>query len=74
MKKTPCLISLEQGIKYSWCTCGKSSKDPICDGTHKQFEGLKSLPFEVPETKQYQLCMCKKTQHPPFCDGSHNNE
>ena len=26
---------VEEGRSYFWCTCGKSSKQPLCDGSHK---------------------------------------
>lgn len=28
-------MTCEAGKKYSWCTCGKSKSQPLCDGTHK---------------------------------------
>ena len=28
-------IEVEQGKSYYWCSCGKSSKQPFCDGSHK---------------------------------------
>lgn len=68
----PYKVSLEPGL-YSWCSCGKSEKDPICDGSHKA-EGLfRSLRFEVTEPSEVWLCGCKQTKNPPYCDGSHNN-
>ncbi|KAL7031817.1 hypothetical protein ACKWTF_007139 [Chironomus riparius] len=33
--KKPFRMSLKQGQKYSWCFCGKSKTQPLCDGTHK---------------------------------------
>ena len=32
--KSPAVLELEPG-DYWWCTCGKSSKQPFCDGSHK---------------------------------------
>ena len=31
-------IEVEQGKSYYWCSCGKSSKQPFCDGSHKGTE------------------------------------
>ena len=35
-------IDVEQGKSYYWCSCGKSSKQPFCDGSHK---GTEFKPF-----------------------------
>ena len=32
------VIDVEQGKSYYWCSCGKSSKQPFCDGSHKKSE------------------------------------
>ena len=31
-------VDIEQGKSYYWCSCGKSSKQPFCDGSHKGTE------------------------------------
>jgi len=31
-------IEVEQGKSYYWCSCGKSSKQPFCDGSHNETE------------------------------------
>ena len=64
---------LEPNKKYSWCTCGHSKEQPMCDGSHREAKCTPSLKFSVQEEKEYYLCTCKKTSNPPFCDGSHNN-
>ena len=68
---TPCCVDLEEGKRYFWCTCGKSAKEPYCDGAHKGTE-MKPLPFVADSTETVLLCRCKKTQNPPYCDGSHS--
>lgn len=30
-----CLFGFSTGKQYSWCLCGKSKSQPICDGMHK---------------------------------------
>lgn len=72
-QKEPYKVALEAEKKYSWCTCGESSTQPFCDGTHKVAMEFKSLPIFVNESKDYFLCGCKKTSTPPFCDGTHKS-
>lgn len=69
--RQPIKFELEEGKTYFWCSCGESSNQPLCDGSHKgsEFEPLK---FTAEETKTAYLCMCKATSNPGFCDGSHN--
>ena len=33
---SPIGIVVEEGKSYFWCTCGKSSKQPFCDGSHNR--------------------------------------
>ena len=32
---SPIGIDVLEGKSYFWCTCGSSSKQPFCDGSHK---------------------------------------
>jgi CDGSH iron-sulfur domain-containing protein 3 len=56
---------------YFWCTCGRSAKQPLCDGSHK---GTSFVPlrFVATATGTVNLCGCKATDDKPFCDGAHN--
>ncbi|KAF7268069.1 uncharacterized protein LOC143193748 [Rhynchophorus ferrugineus] len=75
-EKRPFRITLEAGKKYSWCLCGRSHKQPFCDGTHKMQQlniVQKPVRFVVEETKDYWLCNCKQTSSRPFCDGTHKS-
>ncbi len=69
--KSPIAIEVEEGKTYYWCSCGQSSNQPFCDGSHK---GSDFSPVawraEGAETKYF--CGCKQTDGQPFCDGSHN--
>jgi CDGSH-type Zn-finger protein len=67
---TPIRVTLEADRKYFFCMCGKSSKQPFCDGSHKD-SGISPMPFEVSESKDYFLCRCKQSANKPYCDGSH---
>lgn len=33
--RKPFKVRLEAGKNYSWCLCGRSKNNPMCDGTHK---------------------------------------
>lgn len=68
--KAPKLIELEKDKVYAWCACGKSSKQPFCDGSH-QGSSFAPKVFKAEEIKMAAFCMCKQTSTPPFCDGSH---
>ena len=57
---------------YWWCACGKSNKQPFCDGSHKG-SGIIPLKVEIKEQKKVAWCTCKKTNNAPFCDGTHRN-
>ncbi len=69
-QKAPFAVELEAGRKYAWCRCGLSSKQPFCDGSHKQTD-LRPLVFEAEKSGKAYLCGCKRTKTPPFCDGTH---
>ncbi len=69
-QKAPYAMELEPG-KYWWCSCGRSAKQPFCDGSHKGTE-FSPVPFELSETKKVWLCGCKHSDKKPMCDGAHN--
>ena len=63
-------VSLNKGEEYYFCTCGRSQKQPFCDGSHVG-SGFKPHNFIAQENGASYLCRCKYTNNPPFCDGSH---
>lgn len=71
-QKSPYEIKLEAGKTYHWCACGKSSKQPFCDGSHRGSE-FTPLAFTAEKTEVVHLCGCKHSKNPPFCDGSHHS-
>ena len=66
----PVRIALEKDRKYFFCACGKSSKQPFCDGSHQGSE-FTPMAFVCSESKDYFLCQCKHSANKPYCDGSH---
>jgi len=69
-QKSPYPVEVEAGKTYFWCSCGKSAKQPLCDGSHKGSE-FTPVKFEATETKTAYFCGCKHSASPVFCDGSH---
>lgn len=69
-EKSPIKVSLEKNKKYFFCSCGRSSGQPFCDGSHKG-TGLNPNVFEVAEDCEKFLCRCKQTKNAPYCDGTH---
>jgi CDGSH-type Zn-finger protein len=69
-QKVPYPEDLEPGT-YWWCACGKSQKQPFCDGSHKDTE-FTPVKLEITEKTKVYLCGCKHSHDKPFCDGTHN--
>jgi len=65
-------VVLEPGT-YWWCACGHSKKQPFCDGTHKQTDGITPQKFVVETKKLYKICGCKESKLGTVCDNSHRD-
>ena len=70
-QKAPFPVEVEAGKTYFWCACGRSAKQPFCDGSHK---GTDFSPQKHTAAKDGKLffCGCKKTGKSPLCDGTHS--
>ena len=68
---SPIGVDVIEWKSYFWCTCGKSLKQPFCDGSHKGTE-FSPLVFKAEQSKKVFFCTCKQTKDQPLCDGSHN--
>jgi CDGSH iron-sulfur domain-containing protein 3 len=68
--KVPMPVDVEAGKTYWWCSCGRSARQPFCDGTHKGSE-FTPVKYDATETKQVWFCACKHSAHQPLCDGAH---
>lgn len=69
-QKGPYPVDVKAGEKYFWCRCGKSSKQPFCDGSHQGSE-FTPMAYSVEADKTLYFCGCKQTNGQPLCDGTH---
>jgi|SRR5690554_847865 len=65
----PVKVDLADGEEYYFCTCGRSNKQPFCDGSHVGTE-FKPKPFTAEKSGDAYLCQCKHSANLPFCDGT----
>lgn len=68
--REPVAVEVTAGKTYLWCSCGRSRKQPFCDGSHG---GTPFLPVihKAEKSETVWFCMCKRSGAKPFCDGSH---
>ena len=70
-QKAPFAVEVEEGKNYFWCACGKSSKQPFCDGSHKGTE-FAPVKYSADKTGSVFFCGCKHSNKAPLCDGTHS--
>lgn len=68
--RAPVPVDVEAGKVYWWCACGRSARQPFCDGSHKGTE-FSPMEWTALDTKRMFFCACKRTRGAPLCDGSH---
>ncbi len=71
-QKEPFVVELEAGKSYAWCSCGRSAKQPFCDGSHKE-TSMQPIMFKAEKGGKAYLCGCKAAGKKPFCDGTHKS-
>lgn len=71
-QKEPYAVDVTSGRKYFWCACGRSAKQPFCDGSHAG-TGIAPVMFAAEKDEQLFFCGCKSTGKKPFCDGTHDS-
>lgn len=69
-QKVPYATDVVAGESYRWCACGKSTRQPFCDGSHRGSD-FKPVVFTAEKTETLYLCGCKQTAKQPMCDGAH---
>ena len=70
-QKKPYAVELEAGKAYFWCACGRSARQPFCDGSHKG-TGYEPVKHVAERDGRAMLCGCKHTATAPMCDGTHS--
>ncbi len=66
----PYPVEVEAGKSYFCCACGRSAKQPFCDGSHKG-TGFAPVKHTAEADGRVFFCGCKATGNAPLCDGSH---
>ena len=67
----PIAVDVEAGKSYWWCSCGRSARQPFCDGSHKG-TGFTPVEYKAGKSEKVWFCGCKRTANKPLCDGTHN--
>ena len=67
--KSPAVVELEAGTYY-WCSCGRSARQPFCDGSHAG-TGFGPVKVELEEPRKVAFCQCKASGKGHVCDGTH---
>lgn len=68
--KAPIAVDVTAGQDYWWCSCGKSAKQPFCDGSHKGSD-FSPVKFSAEKDETVYFCACKSNKGGVKCDGSH---
>jgi CDGSH-type Zn-finger protein len=71
-QRAPFKMEVEAGKSYFWCACGKSSKQPLCDGSHAD-TAILPVKHTAENSGPVFFCGCKHSEKKPFCDGTHKN-
>lgn len=66
----PIAVELTKGVECYFCSCGKSSAQPFCDGSHAG-TFFKPKVFTPDDDGTAYLCTCKHSNNTPYCDGTH---
>lgn len=66
----PIKVNLKKDKNYFFCLCGRSQKQPFCDGSHAGSD-FSPQKFTAKSNGDAYLCQCKHSANKPYCDGSH---
>jgi CDGSH-type Zn-finger protein len=68
--RAPFVLDCQPGT-YAWCSCGRSKRQPFCDGAHAG-TGFVPRIETITAARKVAWCGCKHSLNKPFCDGAHN--
>ena len=72
--RKPFYKELKAGRTYLWCACGRSKRQPFCDGKSHEGTGFQPVQYTCKvDGEEVLFCGCKQSATAPFCDGAHNN-
>lgn len=71
-QKAPLGVEVEAGKSYWWCACGRSRRQPFCDGSHKE-TAFSPIQYDCKESGTVWFCGCKHSHSQPLCDGTHES-
>ena len=69
-QKAPYPVEVAAGKTYFWCACGRSQKQPFCDGSHKG-TGLTPVKHVADKDGKLFFCGCKQSANQTIRDSSH---
>jgi CDGSH-type Zn-finger protein len=70
-QKAPIPVEVEAGKTYFWCACGRSQKQPFCDGSHAGTD-ITPVKYTADADRKAFFCACKHSGKAPLCDGTHS--
>jgi CDGSH-type Zn-finger protein len=68
--RAPMPVEVEAGKTYWWCACGRSARQPFCDGSHKGTD-ITPVRYDSADAGKVWFCACKRSARSPLCDGTH---
>lgn len=68
-EKAPYVVNEEGGARW-WCACGRSERQPYCDGSHRG-TGITPVKVDISAPREVWNHGCKRTRTQLWCDGSH---
>jgi CDGSH-type Zn-finger protein len=68
-QRGPFIVSVVEGQRYRWCSCGLSKIQPWCDDSHAGTE-FEPIEFEAALSGEFHMCGCKRSDNKPYCFGN----